>query len=109
MQAPGRLVAYQDHLFINELNKGPHVIDDREPAASHAVGFITVPGNTDVTLYAAASCWSTTASNQLDMLDLSDMSKPSLIKSYPMQSPHWAGGERAVVVCLQLPGWAGGL
>lgn len=53
MQALDRLFAYQYHLFINDLNKGLLVIDNRDPAAPNAVGFITVPGNTDVTLNAA--------------------------------------------------------
>lgn len=50
MSAMGRLVLYQDHLFINELNKGLHVIDNADPGAPQAIGFINIPGNTDVSI-----------------------------------------------------------
>ena len=50
MNQMGRLVLYQDHLFINELNKGLHVIDNTDPSAPKAIGFITIPGNTDVSI-----------------------------------------------------------
>lgn len=50
MSEMGRLVLYQDHLFINERNKGLHVIDNADPSAPQAIGFINIPGNTDVSI-----------------------------------------------------------
>lgn len=50
MTKMGRLVLYQDHLFINELNKGLHVINNTDPSAPKAIGFIKIPGNTDVSI-----------------------------------------------------------
>jgi len=50
MNQMGRLVIYQDHLFINELNKGLHIINNADPTAPEAIGFIKIPGNTDVSI-----------------------------------------------------------
>lgn len=50
MKAMGRLVIYQNYLFINELNKGLHIIDNTTPATPKAIGFINIPGNTDVSI-----------------------------------------------------------
>ena len=50
MSKMGRLITYQDYLFINELNKGLHVINNSTPSAPEAVGFINIPGNTDVSI-----------------------------------------------------------
>ena len=50
MSEMGRLITYQDYLFVNELNKGLHVINNTNPSVPEAVGFIKIPGNTDVSI-----------------------------------------------------------
>jgi len=50
MTAMGRLVVYQDYLFINELNKGIHIINNANPKEPQATGFINIPGNTDISI-----------------------------------------------------------
>ena len=41
----------KDHLlFINELYKGVHVYDNSNPSNPIALGFITVPGNVDISV-----------------------------------------------------------
>src|SRR6185369_422995 len=47
------------YIFLNELDKGIHIIDNIDPAAPRNVAFITIPGNMDMavkgnTLYADA-------------------------------------------------------
>lgn len=50
MNEMGRLVVYQNYLFVNEINKGLHIIDNIDPSSPKAVGFIKIPGNTDVSI-----------------------------------------------------------
>ncbi len=44
----GRIIVYQDYLLINEPRKGIHVFDNIAPEAPAPLGFITIPGNTDM-------------------------------------------------------------
>ncbi|MGB0867677.1 MAG: hypothetical protein ACPGSC_14290 [Granulosicoccaceae bacterium] len=50
MTEMGRMVVYLDHLFINEKNQGLHVIDNSDPNSPEPLGFIKIPGNTDVSI-----------------------------------------------------------
>ncbi len=44
----GRIIVYQDYLLVNEPRKGIHVFDNIAPEAPAPLGFITIPGNTDM-------------------------------------------------------------
>ncbi len=46
----GRLYLYQDLIFLNERNQGLHIIDNRIPTAPVNVGFLRIPGNTEVAI-----------------------------------------------------------
>ncbi|MDQ0107214.1 hypothetical protein J2T02_002331 [Chitinophaga terrae (ex Kim and Jung 2007)] len=53
----GKIYLYGNYIFINEVGKGIHVIDNADPKNPNVVSFINVPGNTDLaiknnTLYA---------------------------------------------------------
>lgn len=53
----GKLFLYGQYLFVNEVNKGVHVIDNANPAKPINKYFISIPGNVDLavkgnTLYA---------------------------------------------------------
>ncbi|HEY1021789.1 MAG TPA: hypothetical protein VGE06_05725, partial [Flavisolibacter sp.] len=53
----GKIFLYGHYIFLNELNKGVHVINNSNPAAPVREAFIDVPGNIDIavkgnTLYA---------------------------------------------------------
>ncbi len=57
IQSPGKIFIIGNYIFLNEINKGIHVIDNRNPAAPVNVAFIDIPGNIDLaikghTLYA---------------------------------------------------------
>lgn len=77
LQKPGKLYFYNNYVFINEINEGVHVIDNREPANPKNVAFIKIPGNIDIavkdnTLY---------ADNYIDLIsiDIKNPEKPVLI------------------------------
>ena len=74
---PGKIYLYQNHLFINEINKGVHVIDNTDPSAPSKVGFITIPANKDIAvkgdrLYADSH-------SDLLVFDISDLQNAELL------------------------------
>ena len=48
LENPGKIYYYQDFMFINELRKGIHVIDNRDPSNPVPISFINIPGNVDM-------------------------------------------------------------
>jgi len=54
---PGKVYLYGDYIFLNEINKGVHIIDNSNPSSPTNKAFIKIPGNIDIavkgnTLYA---------------------------------------------------------
>jgi|SRR6218665_313913 len=48
LENPGKIFMYGDYLFVNEINKGVHIIDNSNPSAPVNKSFITIPGNIDI-------------------------------------------------------------
>jgi hypothetical protein len=48
IKAPGKLFIIGNFIFLNEINKGVHVINNSNPAAPVNIGFIDIPGNVDI-------------------------------------------------------------
>ena len=54
---PGKIYLYEKYIFLNDVDKGIHVIDNSNPAKPIRVAFLNIPGNQDIavkgnTLYA---------------------------------------------------------
>ena len=54
---PGKIFIYGNYIFLGEIDKGVHVIDNSNPSSPKHVAFIDIPGNGDIavkgnTLYA---------------------------------------------------------
>lgn len=47
---PGKIYQYGNYLFLNEVGKGIHVIDNGNPAAPVNKSFISIPGNVDIAI-----------------------------------------------------------
>jgi hypothetical protein len=47
---PGKIVLLGNYIFLNEVDKGIHVIDNSNPASPRNVAFIDIPGNMDLAL-----------------------------------------------------------
>jgi hypothetical protein len=45
---PGKIYIKGNYIFLNELNKGIHIIDNANPAAPKNIAFIDIPGNVDI-------------------------------------------------------------
>lgn len=48
VQQPGKLFIKGGYIFLNEVDKGVHVIDNSNPAQPKNVAFIDIPGNVDI-------------------------------------------------------------
>jgi hypothetical protein len=45
---PGKIYIKGNYIFLNELNKGIHIIDNANPAMPKNIAFIDIPGNVDI-------------------------------------------------------------
>jgi hypothetical protein len=57
LKSTGKIYVYGDYIFVNEPDKGIHIIDNSKPASPRNIAFINIPGNEDLavlnnTLYA---------------------------------------------------------
>lgn len=50
IENPGKIVVLGNYIFLNEIEKGIHVIDNRNPALPKNIAFIKIPGNMDLAL-----------------------------------------------------------
>ena len=50
IENPGKMVMLGNYIFLNEIEKGIHIIDDRNPASPQNIAFIKIPGNMDLAL-----------------------------------------------------------
>lgn len=48
IEEPGKIYLYGSYIFLNEINKGVHVIDNSNPSAPNKLAFINIPGNLDI-------------------------------------------------------------
>lgn len=89
---------YGDKLFIGA-NNGMHILDNKIPEAPVKLSTFEHVRSCDpvivrddyafVTLRSGNNCGGFT--NQLDVVDISDLSNPTLFKTYPMDNPHGLG------------------
>jgi hypothetical protein len=71
IQNSGKIYAYQDYIFINDLYRGIHVIDNSNPANPEKIRFINIPGNVDLSIkdnFLYADCL-----RDLVIMDISDI------------------------------------
>jgi hypothetical protein len=50
MEKPGKISFYGSHIFINEYQKGIHVVDLSDPTSPEIIAFIEIPGNVDMAI-----------------------------------------------------------
>ncbi len=106
LENPGKIYFKDGYIFINEINKGIHVIDNREPASPRMVSFINIIGNRDI----AAKGNIMYADSHIDMLilDISNPEQPQLLERRENVFPYemtfaegnalWADPNRGVVM-----------
>ena len=95
---------YDDKLFIGS-QSGMHIFSLEDPANPKKVSTyehvrscdpVVVEGNTAyVTLRSGTACQGFT--NQLEVINVADWSKPALVKVYPMHNPHGLGVDESLL------------
>jgi len=50
MEQPGKIYFKDNYLFVNEINKGVHVVDNSDPANPVMTTFLEIPGNYDIAI-----------------------------------------------------------
>jgi hypothetical protein len=48
LQQTGKIALYGNYIFVNEVNKGVHIIDNSNPVVPRNIAFINIPGNIDI-------------------------------------------------------------
>ncbi len=104
MENPGKIYYYQDYLFVNELRKGIHIIDNRNPANPVKVAFVNIPGNVDMAVRNNVLY----ADNYVDLvaLDISTPTNPVFLSRTESVFPnayHFAAGLGYIVEYRETP------
>ena len=50
LEEVGRIYLYNDYFFLNQRNAGIHVFDNSDPSAPVNMGFVNIPGNTELAI-----------------------------------------------------------
>ena len=50
IKTPGKIVLLGNYIFLNEINRGIHVIDNSNPSSPQNISFISLPGNVDLAI-----------------------------------------------------------
>ncbi|MCF0068842.1 hypothetical protein LZD49_00075 [Dyadobacter sp. CY261] len=85
LKEPGKIYTFDRYLFINELGKGIHIVDNADPKKPENVSFISIIGNYDI---AVKDNWlyADNLSNLL-VIDISNPKVPKLTKTIPNVIP----------------------
>ena len=75
LSAPGKIYIYGNYLFITEVKKGIHIVDNTNPASPRFINFINIAGNADI----AVNSNILYADNYVDLLAF-DVTNPAQIK-----------------------------
>ncbi|MFN8292926.1 MAG: hypothetical protein U0T72_04335 [Chitinophagales bacterium] len=72
LKKPGKIYTYGKYLFVNDIDRGIHVIDNSNPAAPQKISFINIPGNIDLAVKGSKLY----ADSYIDLLTI-DISNPA--------------------------------
>ncbi len=81
LKETGKLVKYGNFIFVNEINKGIHVIDNTNPASPKNISFINIPGNLDLAI--RNNCLYVDIFSDLIAIDISNMANVTIKKVLP--------------------------
>lgn len=81
--AAGKIITYQNYIFINRPNEGIHVVDNSDPQTPVNLNFITLPGSLDMAIiddHLYADMYSA-----LVVLDISDVTQPEIMEEFTVE------------------------
>ena len=79
----GKIVTYQQYIFINKPQEGIHVLDNSDPANPENLHFISIPGSLDMSIiddHLYSDMFST-----LVVFDISSITQPEIIKEFTVE------------------------
>ena len=76
----GKIITYQNYIFVNRPNEGIHVVDNSDPANPINLHFITIPGSLDMAII--DNHLYTDMYSELVVFDISDVTQPRLIEEF---------------------------
>lgn len=76
----GKIITYQNYIFINKPQEGVHVVDNSDPNAPVNLHFISIPGSLDMAII--DNHLYTDMFSALVVFDISDVTNPSLQKDF---------------------------
>ena len=50
LRETGKIYVKDDFLYVNELHRGVHIIDNSDPASPEVIAFLAIPGNVDIAI-----------------------------------------------------------
>ncbi len=74
----GKIYFYNDYLFVNEINKGIHLIDNSNPSLPIQVGFLNIIGNVDIAI--AGNTLYADSYTDLLVININTVTSPQLIE-----------------------------
>jgi len=86
MENPGKIYVYGQYIFVNELHKGIHVINNTDPQSPVKESFIAIEGNVDMAIKDGVLY----ADNYVDLLalDINDPKNATVLKRIENAFPH---------------------
>ncbi|MCY7351152.1 MAG: hypothetical protein LH606_10850 [Cytophagaceae bacterium] len=75
LKNPGKIYVQGTYLFVNEINRGIHVIDNQQPTAPRTIAFLSIPGNVDMAVKGTMLY----ADNATDLVAI-DISSPEAVR-----------------------------
>lgn len=75
LKSPGKIYIKDQYLFVNELGKGVHIFDNKDPQKPIKIAFLQIPGNVDIAIRGDILY----ADNLRDLINI-NISKPSEAK-----------------------------
>jgi len=96
---PGKIYAYNQYLFINELGKGIHIFDNQDFGNPINLGFLKIPGNYDLAIKDGVLY----ADNSSDILsfDISNINNPILLDIEEEVYTNQFGNENEILLYYQ--------
>lgn len=88
MDDVGRMFVFQNTLYVNERNRGIHVIDNTDPFEPKPLRFIEIPGNLDIEIRGTKLY----ADSFIDLVTI-DIANPELIQEVDRQTSVFAWNE----------------
>ena len=79
----GKIVTYQQYIFINKPQEGIHVVDNSDPANPQNLHFISIPGSLDMSIiddHLYSDMFSA-----LVVFDISSITQPEIIKEFTVE------------------------